>query len=320
MKIRISSSVVAVYMLAALSWWAYLLWRSNDQEAELRTRLLLLQSGTTIENIEQHPDYELIKTKKTHFRVMIVAEGMIIIGFLMLGLQIIRRTANKEVAMARQKRNFLLSITHELKSPIAAIRLVLETFLHRSTLTREQIETFSANALKDTARLQHLVQDLLLAARLEDSWRPVPESVSLHSLVSEIADRLKIRFPNSLIINRIPEDLSPVQADRSGLNSVLQNLIENALKYDADNNPVEVSAAPHKGRMQIKVADQGQGIPPEERQSVFEKFYRLGNEETRKAKGTGLGLYIVRQVVNAHGGAIYIADNTPRGTVFTIEI
>lgn len=320
MKIRVSSTVVALYMLAALSWWAYLLWRSNDQEAELRTQLLSLQSGISIEKVEQHPDYSSIDNKKTHFRVMIVAEGMIIIGFLLLGLQIIRRTANKEVAMARQKRNFLLSITHELKSPIAAIRLVLETFLHRSTLTREQIEIFSANALKDTARLQHLVQDLLLAARLEDSWRPVPESVSLHSLVSEIADRLKIRFPNSLIINRIPEDLPPVQADRSGLNSVLQNLIENALKYDADNNPVEISAAPHKGRMQIKVADQGQGIPPEERQSVFEKFYRLGNEETRKAKGTGLGLYIVRQVVNAHGGAIDIADNTPQGTIFTIEI
>lgn len=319
MKFHLSSSIVIGYMMLAFCWWAILLWRSNDRELALQMELLRLKSPENTTAVFQSPEFKSIHQKHTRYEWMIIAEGMFFSGCLMFGLQIIRRSAQKEVRMTRQKRNFLLSITHELKSPIAAIRLVLETFAKR-TLTKEQSEQLSTGALRDAARLQNLVQDLLLAARLEDSWRPVPESISLYTLVQECAGTLKIRFPNASIINEIPENLPPIQADKSGLTSVVLNLIENALKYDPSQSPVTVSAEQVKGRTKIKVADLGQGIPAHERQSVFEKFYRLGNEETRQAKGTGLGLYIVQQVINAHGGKIEISDNKPRGTIFTLEI
>ena len=319
MKIHLSSSIVIGYMMLAFCWWAIFLWRSNDRELQLQTELLRLKTPEHTTSVFQTPEYQAILQKHTRYEWMIIAEGMFFSGCLMFGLQIIRRTAQKEVKITRQKRNFLLSITHELKSPIAAIRLVLETFAKR-TLTKEQSEQLSSGALRDAARLQNLVQDLLLAARLEDSWSPMPESISLHTLVQDCTGTLKIRFPNAAIVNQVPANLPPLQADKSGLTSVILNLIENALKYDPSQSPVTVSAEHVKGRTIIKVADQGQGIPAHERKSVFEKFYRLGNEETRQAKGTGLGLYIVQQVISAHGGKIEIADNKPNGTVFILEI
>jgi len=96
--------------------------------------------------------------------------------------------------------------------------------------------------------------------------------------------------------------------------------LENALKYSPEQTPVVVSAEQAGGKFRFSVADQGQGIPDSEKQSVFEKFYRMGNEETRQSTGTGLGLYIVNQVLKAHGGRIRIADNLPKGTIFSIEL
>jgi two-component system phosphate regulon sensor histidine kinase PhoR len=111
-----------------------------------------------------------------------------------------------------------------------------------------------------------------------------------------------------------------VQADKMGLTAIVQNLIENAVKYSPEASAIELSAEYADGKFRMKVADQGQGIPDAEKQAVFEKFYRMGNEETRDSTGTGLGLYIVNQVLKAHGGRVSVADNIPSGTVFTVVI
>jgi signal transduction histidine kinase len=211
------------------------------------------------------------------------------------------------------------SITHELKSPLASIRLVLETQCRRD-LPREQVEKLCQHGLRDAARLQSLVEDLLLAARLEDNWNPLPEPVDLHTLARDSVRGLQVRFPQANIRIDLPEDFPPVQADKMGLTAVVHNLLENAVKYSPEGAPVALTAERVDGRFLLRVADQGYGIPDDEKKAVFEKFYRLGNEETRQATGTGLGLYIVSQVVKAHRGKIDVANNHPRGTVFTIEI
>jgi len=206
-----------------------------------------------------------------------------------------------------------------LKSPIASMRLVLETLLKRN-LTPEQRTPLLSNGLKDADRLQNLVESLLLAARLEDNWRPMQEPVNFSDLAKEAVDSLRVRFPEADFRLNLPENLPPVQADRMGLLAIVQNLLENALKYSPEQTPVVVSAEHAGGKFRFSVADQGQGIPDSEKQSVFEKFYRMGNEETRQSTGTGLGLYIVNQVLKAHGGRIRIADNLPKGTIFSIEL
>jgi two-component system, OmpR family, phosphate regulon sensor histidine kinase PhoR len=322
MRSRFLSNFLAVYMMLAFAWWAVHLLRENVRLRDARIELLEYRfleqknNGTLMQLL----DYQAIQADYRRRIRMVASEGLFFVGCLVTGLWIIRRSAMREVVLARQRRNFLLSITHELKSPIAAMRLVFDTFARRE-LTREQTVQLTTNGLRDATRLQSLVEDMLLAARLEDQWHPSIEPIALAGLVQDCVGGLRVRFPDSNVEIDLPADLPPIRADKSGLTSVVQNLLENALKYSPPGSPVRLSAAPlPAAKMRIEVADQGQGIPESERSAVFEKFYRLGNEETRRATGTGLGLYIVRQVVDAHRGSISIRDNTPRGTVFSIEM
>lgn len=318
MNLRLFSNFLIGYMLLAFCWWALLLWRSNERQFQLEVELLRHNQPGTVVGVRD--DYMTLKAKHDRYGWMVIGEGLFFTGCLLAGFIMVRKSVRKEVQLTRQRRNFLLSITHELKSPIASIRLVLETFAKRE-LTRDQSLQMSAAALRDATRLQNLVQDMLLAARLEDSWRPLLEPLRLSTLVNECTDALKLRFSKANIQNQIPDSLPLLQADKSGMTSVLMNLLENALKYSPENAPVTISAAiTPTGKMEIKVADHGKGIPLEERKSVFTKFYRLGNEETRETTGTGLGLYIVQQVIQAHGGTIQIVDKQGGGTVFHIEL
>ncbi|MDO8368627.1 MAG: ATP-binding protein [Saprospiraceae bacterium] len=311
------STFVIGYMILAFVWWSFHLWRQNDRVFE-RDKLIMTLENPSIPLIS-NAEYPLVEKNWKSGRRMVVAEGLFFTACLVWGLWVIRRSAAREVSLARQRRNFLLSITHELKSPIASLRLVLETIIKRN-LSPEQRVPLLANGLKDADRLQDLVESLLLAARLEDNWRPLHEPVQFGKLAHEMVEGLRIRFPEADFRLKIPEELPPVQVDKMGLTAIVRNLLENALKYSPEGSPIELSAEHINGQFRFRVADQGQGIPDTEKNAVFEKFYRMGNEETRHSTGTGLGLYIVNQVLKAHNGSISIADNLPRGTIFTIEI
>jgi len=304
-------------MILAFGWWSFHLWQQNDRLLEREKMIVALQHPQV--GIETTQEYNIALKAWGSGRRMVIAEGLFFIACLIWGLRVIRSSAAREVSLARQRRNFMLSITHELKSPIASLRLVLETMIKRN-LSPEQRTPLLNNGLKDADRLQNLVESLLLAARLEDNWRPMHEPVRFDLIAKETVEGLQVRFPESDIRIHIPEGLPAVQADKMGLTAIVQNLLENALKYSSENAPVELSAEQVGNKFRFRVADQGQGIPDAEKKAVFDKFYRMGNEETRDTTGTGLGLYIVNQVLKAHGGSIQITDNLPHGTVFTIEI
>ncbi len=316
--------LVMGYMLMAFIWWAVHLWRQNDRlfatEIELlEARFDVAKRGVNVTELQATKEYADMLDRYERRRRMVLAEGVFFSGCLLFGLWLIQRSVKREVALAKQRRNFMLSITHELKSPIAAIRLVFET-LGKRELDREKLEKLCANGMRDANRLHNLVEDLLLAARLEDNWRPFPEQVDLQAVARDIRTGLKIRFPEANIQIAIPDDFPPVLADQSGLTAVLQNLLENAVKYSPAGAPVEIQAQKRPDGFRLVVSDRGFGIPENERRAVFEKFYRIGNEETRQTTGTGLGLYIVRQVVLAHHGAIRVEDNLPQGTRFVVEL
>ncbi len=311
------SHFVIGYMILAFGWWSFHLWQQNERLFEREKQIVELRYPQP--NPEARTEIRNAENALQRGRRMVIAEGLFFTACLVWGLWVIRRSAAREVSLARQRRNFLLSITHELKSPIASLRLILETILKRN-LSPEQRTPLLNNGLKDAARLQDLVESLLLAARLEDNWRPLPEPVSFGALAQEVIESLRVRYPEADFRVKIPADLAPVQADKMGLTAILHNLLENALKYSPEQTPVELSAEQTEGRFRFRVADQGQGIPDTEKKAVFEKFYRMGNEETRHSTGTGLGLYIVNQVLKAHGGSIRVADNLPKGTVFMVEI
>jgi two-component system, OmpR family, phosphate regulon sensor histidine kinase PhoR len=311
-----SSNFLIGYMFIAFGWWAYLLWDGNDYRLIVETRYL--QSRNTNTDITQTNEYRVMLESHRRYRRKIISEGLFFVLCLAAGVRLLRRSANKEVQLANQRRNFLLSITHELKTPIAAIRLVLDTFIKRD-LNKDQSKQLTTSALREADRLQTLIQDLLLAARLENHWQPHIERQSLRKVVADCADSLKLRYPNAVFEVRIGAQTEFVQADHSGLASLLLNLMENAIKYSPEGSTVHIEASAEQGKIQLAIADQGKGIPVNERKAIFERFYRIGEEDTRAAAGTGLGLYIVQQIAKAHRWTIKVSDNQPRGTVFAIE-
>ncbi|MFT6319411.1 MAG: signal transduction histidine kinase [Granulosicoccus sp.] len=249
---------------------------------------------------------------------MIFGEASVFIISLVIGIWLINRGYNKEIEIAHQRRNFLLSITHELKSPIASIRLVLETFLKRK-LKPEQFERFGKNAIKDSERLNELVNNLLFAAKLETAYQPHLQPIHLDELTTDLVDSLSEKFPNVIFTKNIQNEISSFEGDQNGMVSIITNLIENAVKYNFTEHPkIEINLVDQNEKITLEISDNGIGISDKEKKKIFERFYRVGNEDTRTTKGTGLGLYIVSQIVKAHQGKITVANNHPKGTIFKI--
>ncbi|MEY3050271.1 MAG: hypothetical protein RLY31_56 [Bacteroidota bacterium] len=318
-RIRLLSYVVMLYMLSAFTWWTLLLLSKNKETFQARTEALAAQlpSGDTAA-LRDMPAYQDLARRYRRQERMVVGEALAFVATLLFGLFFIHRSYAREAGAAMQQRNFLLSITHELRSPIAAVRLVLQT-LEKRSLSREQTVRLLQGAQQENERLHGLVDNLLLSARLETSYQPHYEEVDLVALLEGLLGKLSVRYPALPLQFDRPEACPPLWADRSGLVSIVTNLLENAIKYAGDTAPLRVALRPGDSVLTLEVADQGPGISAAERAKVFRKFYRLGMEDTRHTKGTGLGLYIVDQIVRAHGGRIRVSENRPRGTVFEVE-
>lgn len=307
----------------AFAWWALLLFTKNRDAFHAKRELM--QIGMVAEGrvkstaeFEQMADYQELAAKYKRQEYMIFGEAMVFVLTLLAGIWFINQGYQKEVLANQQRRNFLLSITHELKSPIASIRLVLETLLRRKELPKEKSEQLANSALRENERLQELVENLLLSAKLESAYQPFFEEINLVELLKDIIAKLAERHPNAQISLEMAEGLPLVKMDKQGMISIATNLLENAIKYANDLPKIVVSARYKGGQLTMDFADNGPGIPEKEKKRIFEKFYRIGSEETRQTKGTGLGLFIVAQVVKAHDGHIQVLDNQPNGTIFRI--
>ena len=252
-------------------------------------------------------------------RGMVIGEGFVFVTLMAFGIYKLHQAINKEKKISNQQKNFLLSVTHELKSPLASIKLYLQT-IHKRDLDREQQKNFIGKSLLDIERLDDLVENMLLATKIENKSYSFPkEELNLSDLVEKIVSRLQIHVcSKEAIITSIDPNVY-ITGDRFAMASVVTNLIENAVKYSSDCVPVHIDL--HRkanGKVCFKVADLGIGIPDIEKPKIFDKFYRVGSEDTRKTKGTGLGLFIVKQVLDHHQAQIKVKDNQPRGTVFEV--
>ena len=323
-QLRLLSYGVIAYMMMAFAWWSVLLFVKNNDAFEAKRDLLrigMIAEGLVAndEAFYQTPRYLELARQYYRQEWMIVGEASVFIVSLVIGIWLINRGYHREVMAAQQRRNFLLSITHELKSPIASIKLVLETLLKRQ-LAKEQSDKITGSALRESDRLNDLVNDLLLSARLETAYRPYIEALDFSALLQDLIQKLQEKYPqvHFSFIEKNPVGL--VHGDKSGLTSVAINLLENAVKYSPEPAAIEVRLERTDGWVTWEVADNGIGIEDKEKARVFEKFYRIGNEDTRQTKGTGLGLFIVKEVIRAHGGEISILNNQPGGSVFRITL
>ncbi len=249
---------------------------------------------------------------------MWIAEGIAFFVILMLGIVYVITSNKKVMATEKQQRNFLLSITHEFKTPIASIKLYLQT-MQKRILSKEQIEKMIENSLKDIERLNELSENVLVATKIESSgYQYIFDNINLSEMVSEEVDKYRHTKEGNYIINEHIEPGIMFMGDRFTLMLVVSNLIENACKYSEPNSTVTITLT-KDGTTKLRVFDQGIGISDKEKELVFNKFYRVGNENTRRTKGTGLGLYIVKEVSKKHNAKVKIADNKPKGAIFEIE-
>jgi len=251
---------------------------------------------------------------------MIMGEGMTFVVVFTVGALSLHKSVKREKKLQDQKRNFLLSVTHELKSPLASIKLLLQTIQKRS-LTKEQILDFIDKSLLDIERLDDMVENMLLASKIDNQSYTFPKATfNLSGLVDSIVNRLQITKCdcNQQIINAEIEPKIEITGDKFALTSVVTNLIENAVKYSKPCEVVGVKLFSKDDKIYFQVADHGIGIADEEKGRIFDKFYRVGSEDTRNTKGTGLGLYIVKEVLNKHQASIRVKDNRPAGSIFEV--
>lgn len=245
---------------------------------------------------------------------MIVGEGAVFLLILIAGIWYVRRSIIRDIKLSERQSNFLLSVTHELKTPLASNKLYLQTIVKRD-LSREQRDQLLVKAIEENDRLERMIDNILNASRLENKALQVSlEVFEFAPLVQSSIDRFKQLAPNAVFHLDVEKHLK-IKGDRLLVETMLNNLIENALKYAGKSAEINIFG---KGN-QFGVKDNGPGVPVSDQTEIFKKFYRSGSEDTRTQKGTGLGLYIVSKLVQLHRGTIVYTDNQPTGACFTIE-
>lgn len=263
--------------------------------------------------------YQLVSLQPNRIG-MILSEGTMFFLVFAFGAYSLHNALNREKTLQEQKKNFLLSVTHELKSPLASIKILLQTIQKRK-LTREQTIDFIDKSLLDIERLDDMVENMLLASKIDNRSYTFPKAkFNLSVLVDSIVNRLQITKCdcNQQIIDAEIEPKIEITGDKFALTSVVTNLVENAIKYSSPCDTVLVKLFSKDDKVHLQVADHGIGISDNEKTRIFDRFYRVGSEETRNTKGTGLGLFIVKEVLDKHEATIKVKDNRPAGSVFEV--
>jgi signal transduction histidine kinase len=286
--------ILSIYVILQFLWWGFHLIQLSRESAENESMIF----------------------RKT---LMIVGEGSVFLLLLVFGLFKISSSIRKELTFSQRKSNFLLSVTHELKTPIASTKLYLQTLMRRE-LPNEKKEDLLAKALEENERLELLIDNILNASRLDNrALTPIKTEINFNELSNQVIERFKKRYQNLKIVAKNEESVL-VSADEFMLETILTNLIENAVKYAGIDSEITLFSKRINQQIHFGVEDLGPGITDEEKESIFTKFYRSGNEETRQTKGSGLGLYIVSEFVHLHQGKIICKNNSPKGCIFEVTL
>ena len=302
------------YIVAALGWWLISLEQQNKNLHELRRHELSIQSLSTADN---NAELERIRESEKRNSIKYIAEGITFFLLIFFGAVYIWRLIKKQFFVQLQQQNFMMAVTHELKTPLAVARLNLET-LQKHQLDEEKQKRVIDMTLQETLRLDTLINNILISSQFEGgAYRTVKEDLDLSELTEEVFQQFHIRYPHRNVVSEIEHDID-MNGDPLLMKLLISNLLENANKYSPKDQPVELKLNRRNNKITLQVTDQGWGISDEEKEMVFEKFYRAGREETRTTKGTGLGLYICKKIAENHNGIITIKDNEPQGSIFTV--
>jgi signal transduction histidine kinase len=301
--------VLAAYVLLQFLWWAYLLIEKDNELRALIGQLDALGVRSTL----SHGD-------RSRTLLMVAGEGFVFVTLLLIGLWTIYRSVRHELVLARLQRNFLLAASHELRTPIAGLKLHLQT-LQRRQLDAGQQRSLMTMALGDVERLGALSEKILLATRLEEARLPLQRApLDLTPLLNGLVEQARGSYGRDHRIGLDAPMALPVVSDADAVRTIVGNLLENACKYAPPGTAVTITARRDQAGTVIEVADEGPGVPADERERIFDRFHRGGREETRQTKGTGLGLFIVRRLAEALGDSVTLRNGRTHGAIFAVAL
>ena len=250
---------------------------------------------------------------------------MLVVVLVLLGSggYLVTRTVRRELEVARMKAEFVATVSHEFRSPLTGIRQLSEMLVRGRIPDQARQHQYHESILRESERLGRLVENVLDFSRMEDGrkqyrFEPLDTSAWLEALAGEFgrdATRNGYRLESS-----IQSALPPLAADRDALSTAVRNLLENAMKYSPEWKVVWLEAQALGSDVLIRVRDRGVGIPPNEQERVFEKFYRGQGSLTQQVKGVGLGLSLVKHIVDAHRGHVGVESREGEGSTFSIHL
>lgn len=311
--------LLLVYIIAALLFWGF----SLNKQSKIIYEQELLHLRSQVDSANNNVAYELQKAKfeekRERRKKQFMGEGSTFLLVIFIGAAVVYSSFRRSIRLSKQQNNFMLSVTHELKSPIAAMKLNLQT-LEKYQLDEEKKNILIDKCIKESNRLNDLCNNMLLASQMEGrQYKAAKEKLSFTELVELSAREYVQRYPDRFLLEISDKD-NIVNGDKLMLQMAVSNLIENALKYSPADKIIIIKLWEKNSQVCLNVIDQGVGIPDNEKTKVFRKFYRVGNENTRKTKGTGLGLYLTQKIARQHKGKISIKDNEPNGSIFELSL
>lgn len=310
--------LLLLYTLAALIWWGISL---MDQSREI-TRFEINNLTLTVNPSKHSSRYKealrLIYRQQELRRWKFWGEGSVFLLVILVGAFFVYRSVRKQIKFSRLQNNFMMAVTHELKSPIAVAKLNLDTLILRKLDESRQLKLVE-NTVREISRLDLLCNNMLLASQFDShQYRLIMEPMDLGALVARQTEEFRHRTES----HRIELASEPglwVRGDPLLLGLCLNNLLENAVKYSPRDSLIRVRLYRERDQLLLEVSDEGEGIPEQEKNRIFGRFYRIGNENTRRSKGTGLGLYLVQKIVHHHGGRVGVRNKQPKGSIFVLQ-
>jgi signal transduction histidine kinase len=305
--------ILLAYIIAALVWWFIALSRQNEQMSQYKIM------DIRKDDFRYEEKYQQILQEKKIKEAQYLGEGATFFLLIVAGAIFVFRAVRRELRLSAQQQNFMMAITHELKTPIAVSKLNLETMQKRK-LDESQQQRLLYNTLQETNRLDALCNNMLLSSQIEaGGYRLTADELNFSGLAEECVNDFATRYPSRVIVKDIDDNIF-VSGDSFLFRIAVNNLVENAIKYSPKEKEITISLKKENSMAVLKVADRGPGIDDSEKQKVFQKFYRTGNEATKRAKGTGLGLYLTARVAKTHDGNITIQNNPGGGSIFVLSL
>lgn len=248
---------------------------------------------------------------------------IVIVVILACGLFFTLQTVNNELHLSKMKSYFMSTVSHEFKSPLTSIRQMAEMLVRGRVPSPERQQKYYNTILQQSERLSHLIDNILDFSKMEEGQKIFRfEKADIIPVIKDIVESFQKHTADEgfHISLSIPEPLPDVVFDREAIEQVMHNLLDNACKYSGESRNIEVHLLPKGSKILISVRDNGVGIRKEDQDKIFSRFYRAGEELTQTVKGSGIGLTIVKQIVEAHQGEITVESSPGKGSKFTIRI